>query len=108
MKRRMVLLAVLLLVGVPALGLHAITVGFGVGYEITGLALVGALTEMPIGDFLDVRAQVGFATLQRFKGLESDAVILCEVQDDPLTCSPAHLYVGMSRAKHHLTVLRYR
>lgn len=51
--------------------------------------------------------QIGFATLQRFKGLESDAIVLCEVDQSQPTCTPAHLYVGTSRAKHHLTILRY-
>jgi hypothetical protein len=39
---------------------------------------------------------IRFGTLQSFKGLEADAVILCEVQDAK---SPEQLYVAASRAK---------
>jgi len=52
--------------------------------------------------------QVAFATLQRFKGLEADAVILCDVVDGDRTSTPHHLYVGTSRARHVLIVARYR
>jgi hypothetical protein len=51
--------------------------------------------------------EVVFSPLQRFKGLEADVVILCEVQTSDPACSPAHLYVGTSRARHVLVVLRY-
>ncbi len=44
-------------------------------------------------------AAIRFGTLQSFKGLEADAVILCEVQDAK---SPEQLYVAASRAKHVL------
>jgi len=62
MRTTVAMLATLLIVGVLALGLQAITVGIGVGYEITGLVLIGCLTEVPIGEHVDVRAQIGFAT----------------------------------------------
>lgn len=42
---------------------------------------------------------IRFGTLQSFKGLEADAVILCEVHKAK---SPAQLYVAASRAKHVL------
>lgn len=51
--------------------------------------------------------EIRFTSLQRFKGLEADIVVLCEVQDDFEGCSPMHLYVGTSRAKHLLEVYRY-
>jgi len=62
MRRIAVCLAVLL--GMAWIGpvLQAASVGFGVGYEISGLTLFSALTETPIGASLDIRAQVGFAT----------------------------------------------
>lgn len=50
---------------------------------------------------------VGFATLQRFKGLEADAVILCEIAPGEPHSTPSHVYVGASRAKHALVVVRY-
>lgn len=51
--------------------------------------------------------QVGFATLQRFKRLEADAVILCEVAPGEPHSTPHHVYVGASRAKHVLVLLGY-
>jgi hypothetical protein len=55
------------LVGLLAVGMlvavaGGVTIGVGVGYEVTGLILINAMTELPIADSLDVRAQVGFAT----------------------------------------------
>jgi hypothetical protein len=51
--------------------------------------------------------EVIFASLQRFKGLEADAIVLCEVERGQSTCSPTHLYVGSSRARHLLVVAEY-
>jgi DNA helicase IV len=51
--------------------------------------------------------EVTFATLQRFKGLEADVVLLCEVSDRDPSCTPNHLYVGTSRARHVLIVAKY-
>tara|TARA_R110002096_G_scaffold436086_1_gene667160 strand:+ start:50431 stop:51717 length:1287 start_codon:yes stop_codon:yes gene_type:complete len=51
--------------------------------------------------------EIRFASLQRFKGLEADAVIVCDVDDRSSGSSAAHLYVGTSRARHVLAVLRY-
>lgn len=51
--------------------------------------------------------EVRFASLQRFKGLESEIVILCDVEPGSPLSSPAHLYVGASRARHVLVVARY-
>jgi DNA helicase IV len=51
--------------------------------------------------------QVSFATLQAFKGLESDAIILCEIEEGRFGGKPNHLYVATSRAKHVLAVIKY-
>ncbi len=51
--------------------------------------------------------EVSFATLRRFKGLEADVIILCEVRDGDAVCTPNHLYVGTSRARHVLIVAKY-
>lgn len=48
---------------------------------------------------------VRFTSLQRFKGLEADVVILCDVEPGARTSGPTHLYVGASRARHLLAVL---
>lgn len=52
--------------------------------------------------------EVAFGSLQRFKGLEADVVILCDVRESDAMCGPAHLYVGTSRAKHVLVVVKSR
>ena len=48
--------------------------------------------------------QVLFATLQRFKGLEADVVLLIDLDLDSASCRPENLYVGFSRAKHRLHI----
>lgn len=50
-------------------------------------------------------SQVRFLSLQRFKGLEADVVILVDVEPGERTSSPMHLYVGASRARHRLVVV---
>ena len=54
-------------VGLSTVGV-ASGVGATVGFEPTGLWLIGALTELSVGDFIDLRAQIGFAT-QEIEGL---------------------------------------
>jgi hypothetical protein len=51
--------------------------------------------------------QIQLATLQSFKGLEADVAILCEVADGEPNTTSKHLYVGTSRARHLLAVLKY-
>lgn len=51
--------------------------------------------------------EVQFASLQRFKGLEADVVVLCDVETERETCTRRHLYVGTSRARHVLVVAKY-
>ena len=51
--------------------------------------------------------EVRFSTLHRFKGLEADVVIVCDVKPDAEGCSPKHLYVATSRARHLLAVFQY-
>ncbi len=52
--------------------------------------------------------QVQFATLQGFKGLEADAIVLCETRKGDLHSSEQHLYVAASRARHVLAVAEYK
>ena len=56
------MLAVFLVVGSVGVGMHAVTIGVSVGYEISGLVLVSALTETGINEAIDLRVQIGFAT----------------------------------------------
>ncbi len=66
---------------------------------------LGPATLAPFGKPLAGRA-VRFASLQRFKGLEADAVILTDVEPGALGSGPKHLYVGATRARHVLVVVK--
>ncbi len=46
-----------------------------------------------------------FTSLHKFKGLESDVVILTDVDGNPKSCSDRHLYVAATRARALLIVL---
>jgi hypothetical protein len=48
---------------------------------------------------------VGFATVQAFKGMESRAVIFCDVEEVENEAPQALLYTGMSRARSLLVML---
>jgi superfamily I DNA/RNA helicase len=51
-------------------------------------------------------AQIGFAQIQDFKGLESLAVILLDLEPQHFDrTAPSMLYVGMSRAKAYLALV---
>ena len=49
--------------------------------------------------------RIRFSTLHRFKGLEADAVIFCDVDGSHPVCDTYHQYVSMSRAKHLLYII---
>jgi len=51
--------------------------------------------------------EVVFSSLHRFKGLEADAVVLCDVANGR-SSGPRFMNVGASRAKHVLKVVRHR
>ena len=46
-----------------------------------------------------------FTSLHKFKGLESDVVILADVDGNPKSCSDRHLHVAATRARALLIVL---
>lgn len=50
--------------------------------------------------------EIRFASLHRFKGLEADVVILCDVSPSLEAQYPKHLYVASSRARLLLAVVR--
>lgn len=68
-----------------------------------GESIVGKLNGMEIRDYsVNATGNIRFCTLQAFKGLESSAVILTDIEsykDEKLA------YVGLSRARFSLTVL---
>jgi hypothetical protein len=49
-------------------------------------------------------SQVAFCTIKSFKGLEAKAVIICDLEKIDDKEAKSLIYVGMSRAKSHLTV----
>jgi ATP:corrinoid adenosyltransferase len=53
------------------------------------------------------RDEVCMSSLHRFKGLESDVVILCDVKPNEEDSAPRQLYVATSRARHLLIVAKY-
>jgi hypothetical protein len=71
------------------------------------LADVGRLNGYPLVDF-DPPGEadtIGFSSLHRAKGLESDVVIFCDVDGGEPYCSRANQYVAVSRARHLLYVV---
>lgn len=50
---------------------------------------------------------VRFSSVHRFKGLEADAVVLCEVRDGMGALGDVVRHVGGTRAKHWLSVCRF-
>lgn len=61
MKRRNLWL-ILLLLAVFGGQAFATSVGLGIGLDPTGLIIASAITELPLVEYLDLRAEVGFAT----------------------------------------------
>jgi hypothetical protein len=51
------------------------------------------------------QSRVRIGTIQSFKGLEADVVILCGIDGHLPACSPANLYVGATRARSMLYVM---
>ena len=49
--------------------------------------------------------QIFFSTIHAFKGMESPVIVLCDVGEIETEEPQALLYVGMSRARSHLTIL---
>ena len=49
--------------------------------------------------------QIFFSTIHAFKGMESPVIVLCDVDEIETEKPQALLYVGMSRARSHLTGL---
>jgi len=58
--------------------------------------------------FTSTKGKVRVGTIQSFKGLEADVVILCGIDGQLPACKPANLYVGASRARLMLYVLHQK
>ena len=54
----------------------------------------------------DAKVSTWIFGIARFKGLEADFVVLCDVVPGEFTSRPTNLYVGGSRARHGLVVVR--
>lgn len=63
-----------------------------------------ALTEELVADEDAIR----FASLHRFKGLEANIVLLCDVRGGDDRCKPEHLYVATSRARHRIYIFHHK
>lgn len=75
------------------------------------VGLAGIVEKNP-GQFTTIissasAGKVRVGTIQAFKGLEADVVILCGVDGQLPACKPANLYVGASRARSMLYVLHH-
>ena len=57
-------------------------------------------------DPMDRGNAIVHATIPSYKGMDADVVLLVDIDASDPRCSAAHQYVGMSRAKHRLFVLR--
>ena len=68
MRRRVIGWALVLACLWMGFSAYAISVGVGIGFDPTGVTLVNAITETPITEFLDARAEVGIA-LNQIAGL---------------------------------------
>lgn len=75
------------------------------------VGLAGVVEKNP-GQFTTVMSsappgRVRVGTIQTFKGLEADVVILCGIDGQLPACKPANLYVGASRARSMLYLLHH-
>lgn len=71
------------------------------------LAGVGRIAGYPLVDFEPPirKGTIGFSSLHRAKGLESDVVIFCDVDGGEPYCSRSNQYVAVSRARHLIHVV---
>ncbi len=79
------------------------------GHERVGLAdflKKERLFTTELAQAADGRVRIG--TIQAFKGLEADVVILCGIDGHLPACSPANLYVGATRARSMLYVIHHQ
>ena len=68
----------------------------------------GTLAAFEIRDGVpgeSTRCVIGFATVQSFKGMESPAIILCDVDQVDNEAAQSLLYIGMSRARSLLVMM---
>ena len=77
--------------------------------ENSALADIGQICDVPLVDCsrsLDTPQRcIKFSTIQSFKGLESQVVIIVDIDEVEEDWSQSLLYVGMSRARSHLTLI---
>ena len=66
---------------------------------------LGSVSLCPL-DADPTPGQIRFGSLHQFKGLESDVVVLTDVHATDPNCTPRHIYVGTSRARHLLAVIQ--
>lgn len=80
-------------------------------YDNTKLALkdlIDTHDKTYCTDMVSASGKIRVGTIQSFKGLESDVVILCGIDGNVKACKPSNLYVGASRARSLLYVYRHK
>lgn len=67
-----------------------------------------SIAEIPVeeGDMQSKDGTILFSSIHRFKGLESDVVIICDIHEDSTYCNSNLIYVGASRARFKLYLLK--
>jgi thymidine kinase len=75
--------------------------------EKSCLAKVDSILDYPLKDFRPSNGNgaIGFSSLHKAKGLESDVVIFCDVDGQKPNCSEGNQYVAVSRARHLLYII---
>ncbi len=72
---------------------------------LAGRKKLGTATLVDLGEWKK-NGDVVVSTFQRFKGLEADFVILCDVADGEKSSGGRQMYVAGSRARHGLVVCK--
>jgi hypothetical protein len=63
------------------------------------------ITELKVMADAKVKESIGFSTIQAYKGMESNYVILTDLEDLTSDVARSLLYVGMTRAKYALIMM---
>ncbi len=76
MNKRTLVATVIVLLIVPVWA-SATSIGIGAGIDPTGMIMVGTITEMPLMDYLGLRAQLSVAVNSGIAGLMTMNATLC-------------------------------
>jgi superfamily I DNA/RNA helicase len=73
-------------------------------------SIVSSLKTIPVKELKNYSQDpnnefFGFTTIQAFKGMESNYVVITDIEDLESDIAKSLIYIGMSRAKYSLTIL---